>query len=70
MTVGEEFKAATQANLIDLAKEALDLHAKFERLRIASVEDATEFRRDLGEIKRIARELDLDAMRCERWYRA
>jgi len=69
VTVGDEFKEATQERLITIAKEALLLHSTFEGRKITNKDDAQAFIPDTLTLLNEVRQLEIDSKRVWRYYR-
>lgn len=70
MTVGQEFKAACQANLLDVAKTALKLHSIFEHRAINDAADVQAFQEDVRAVLVPLDQILLDSGRAKRYYLA
>lgn len=68
-TVGEEFKEATLANLLRVARIALERHHFLEAHTIQSVEDVAAFDHDLLQLQQTVRDIEVDVKKTHRWYR-
>lgn len=69
-TTGQEFKAATEAYLIELAGEALKRHAFLRDSSISTVEDIECLQKDLSGLARILDDIRVDMVKLARYYNA
>lgn len=69
MTVGDEFKASAQGQLLDLARTALNQHEFLDHCKITNEDDLAAFDYDFTSIETLVSEIGIDVRRLARYYR-